>query len=1142
MDNNLYDIHQYSEKQLYEILDINNPTDRELEAKIIQMINKYDAMENETGNKMVLFFQKVYDYFFGEDDDNDEGDEGETKEGFENISSVRPTNTNTPNTPLNTNPNSTPKPTEYSPMEIANVKQFDYSADKLNLNPLVKQTIKRVISIDSQYRDSNSMSTNFTFDLSEPLKDVVSLKLYSVQIPYTWYTISKSYGSNFLYLKGNSPGINDGNHDYKIEINPGNYDPAGLVKAINNSFQDLSNNSASDINFNGLPLMTYDSVTSKTTVNLNLQKTFGEAYYQLYFPFFTSPLSGSRTTSLPSYLGFNYSTYKLSSIYSNQSYRITATINSQTSEDFYLDNSNNYFTVIQYVGYNGSGSYNSLSQTLTTIKIQLLKNGLNYIGDATRSNVINSVNNAIQSSGYFDSTSGIIQKDISGASIQNNGYTYFQLNLVFNRNIVKYVPNAKMLVIFPTETPRLNQYGETYSIWNLLSGLNTSCFYFDFPTNEFSRILSETSPVQSTYTIDSSANIILKCNTPYYNNGLNDFSMNIPAGNYTLTSYLDAITQTFINKNTQLNTTIFSPSNTFASIVSNRFNLQLDLTKTFTNQNYYITINNNSLLCKMTQNGYGPGFNPITIGLSNKNVFDGKIGKIYTGYAVDVSYVCTITPYTIPVNGGNGSAPPVHVCLPSNYTYPYFFPTYYSFIDGIQSAITNTVVNLPSINDSQTPLSKSFITYTEYPTYVDLSLNINYSYYLSESNYDISFVDGTIPISSVTNAWYPFDISASYNLFNQTIIPNSNPISYYPYSIINGNSDIRGGQSINILDGSNNILLTTNNSSIPSETIVITIPPGIYTIGPLYSAINNAFANNPKTYGSSISNIIVNNQEYCSLKLNINKIYTTADYNLVFYDPISFITCYAGSRNVQNTTWDSTIGWILGFRDYTQYSLIKSNQVQDSNFKDKYYYLSSSTGSYIFSSSSNSGNLLTNTVISLTGDTTLSTNLYNYFLISLDDYIQNHLNDGLVTITRSQTSINTPSYANLTNQTCDPSTRTLVRTPVQQVNSDNVSNKQLYSLNQADVSRQNTLKTYSGGPFIKDLFGIIPIKVPSKNGDYYIEFGGSLQNQERLYFGPVNIRKMTIQLLNDRGDIVDLNGSNWSFSFICEQLYRANST
>jgi hypothetical protein len=61
------------------------------------------------------------------------------------------------------------------------------------------------------------------------------------------------------------------------------------------------------------------------------------------------------------------------------------------------------------------------------------------------------------------------------------------------------------------------------------------------------------------------------------------------------------------------------------------------------------------------------------------------------------------------------------------------------------------------------------------------------------------------------------------------------------------------------------------------------------------------------------------------------------------------------------------------------------------------------------------------------------------------------------------------------------------------------------------------------------------------NGAYYIEFGGTLQQQERLYFGPVNIRRMSIKLMNDKGDTVDLNGANWSFSFVCEQLYQQKS-
>ena len=51
-------------------------------------------------------------------------------------------------------------------------------------------------------------------------------------------------------------------------------------------------------------------------------------------------------------------------------------------------------------------------------------------------------------------------------------------------------------------------------------------------------------------------------------------------------------------------------------------------------------------------------------------------------------------------------------------------------------------------------------------------------------------------------------------------------------------------------------------------------------------------------------------------------------------------------------------------------------------------------------------------------------------------------------------------------------------------------------------------------------------------------YGGTLQNQERTYFGPVNINRMSVKLMNDRGEIVDLNGANWSFSFVCEQLYQ----
>ena len=43
-----------------------------------------------------------------------------------------------------------------------------------------------------------------------------------------------------------------------------------------------------------------------------------------------------------------------------------------------------------------------------------------------------------------------------------------------------------------------------------------------------------------------------------------------------------------------------------------------------------------------------------------------------------------------------------------------------------------------------------------------------------------------------------------------------------------------------------------------------------------------------------------------------------------------------------------------------------------------------------------------------------------------------------------------------------------------------------------------------------------------QNGSIYVDFSGTLQNQERVYFGPVNIHRMSISLVSDRGDVVNL--------------------
>ena len=66
-EEDLYNIDKYKDEDLYDMLDMNNPSDRELEAKIVIMINKYGEMEGEDAKKLKKFFEQVYDHFFEEE-------------------------------------------------------------------------------------------------------------------------------------------------------------------------------------------------------------------------------------------------------------------------------------------------------------------------------------------------------------------------------------------------------------------------------------------------------------------------------------------------------------------------------------------------------------------------------------------------------------------------------------------------------------------------------------------------------------------------------------------------------------------------------------------------------------------------------------------------------------------------------------------------------------------------------------------------------------------------------------------------------------------------------------------------------------------------------------------------------------------
>ena len=105
-------------------------------------------------------------------------------------------------------------------------------------NPILRNTLTRIINIDSQFRQaafpytsdptSPTSATSFTVVLTEPLTNVTSLRLNSINIPYTWYAVDSSVGNNVMYVDMNT-GVN-GVHT--ITVANGNYTPEGLVAAV----------------------------------------------------------------------------------------------------------------------------------------------------------------------------------------------------------------------------------------------------------------------------------------------------------------------------------------------------------------------------------------------------------------------------------------------------------------------------------------------------------------------------------------------------------------------------------------------------------------------------------------------------------------------------------------------------------------------------------------------------------------------------------------------------------------------------------------------------------------------------------------------------------------------------------------------
>ena len=104
------------------------------------------------------------------------------------------------------------------------------------INPIKKKTTRKNLNIDSRFRENyyGSPATNYTIVLPMNMNNVLSMQLTSVEIPTSYYCVSKQYGNNFFHINV------DGYGSALVTIPSGNYKYEGIANIINEAISHLA--------------------------------------------------------------------------------------------------------------------------------------------------------------------------------------------------------------------------------------------------------------------------------------------------------------------------------------------------------------------------------------------------------------------------------------------------------------------------------------------------------------------------------------------------------------------------------------------------------------------------------------------------------------------------------------------------------------------------------------------------------------------------------------------------------------------------------------------------------------------------------------------------------------------------------------
>tara|TARA_B110000971_G_scaffold218116_1_gene256282 strand:- start:6209 stop:7906 length:1698 start_codon:yes stop_codon:yes gene_type:complete len=321
--------------------------------------------------------------------------------------------------------------------------------------------------------------------------------------------------------------------------------------------------------------------------------------------------------------------------------------------------------------------------------------------------------------------------------------------------------------------------------------------------------------------------------------------------------------------------------------------------------------------------------------------------------------------------------------------------------------------------------------------------------------------------------------------------------------------------------------------------VPVYIPSGNYTPSQFILFINKAFVDagfillpdqDPATYNINNGKLTLYLSGMQYNPTGENTLFTVSNTSILLFFDFSFkLLCANNCFSRTNYHLNTTLGWLMGYRLPYIHIHDYGNEAPS--------------------------------ILDLNGT--------KYLILVLDDFNQNHINNSLVSISTYNNVLKLPKYySNDLTFICqeptdgglnnlpeliatDPSnglliggkydqtftkTQTIIPSAPRQL-----TQSQIYTINEIIKNKNNGSADYlAQAPTSGDILALLPVKTGTgvSTGTLLIEFSGSIQENKRVYFGPVDIDRMALKLLDDKGNILNLNGNDWVVSLACDLLYQ----